>query len=182
MARGRALAALLALLGACTELRADESNEHAVKAAFVSKFARFVEWPQAGRCPDHFTIAVLGKDAFTDALQRAIEGREVRERPTRVRRVTAVGQVEPCSLLWLGAAEEKHLEAVLGELGRVPVLVVGDATGFTSRGGMIGLFVENERVGFDVNVGAAERAGLRISSRLLGLARAVAKGDEGKRR
>jgi hypothetical protein len=177
----RTAAALLALLG-CSEARAEDSLEHAIKAAFVSKFARFVEWPPSARCPDHLTIAVLGGDAFADALERAVDGKQVRERPLRVRRVNTLAEVEPCSLLWLGGAEAARLESTLGDLGQSPVLVVGDGSGFTSRGGMIGLFVEHERVGFDVNVGAAETAGLKISSRLLGLARAVAKGGQGGRR
>jgi hypothetical protein len=65
----------------------------------------------------------------------------------------------------------------VSRLGGAPVLVVSDEAHFASRGGMIGFFRDADRVRFEVNPAAAEAAGLRISSRLLGLAKVVSTGS-----
>ena len=69
---------------------------------------------------------------------------------------------------------EKDVEGLLSEVG-TGVLTVGEAPGFLRAGGIIGFVVENRRVRFDVNQGAAARARLRISSKLLSVARSVEK-------
>jgi uncharacterized protein DUF4154 len=153
---------------------ADDPLEYAVKAALVYKVARFVEWPKGEACPSgSITVAVLGEDRFGAALDRALEGRRLGDRPVRVQRLARAEDVPVCTVLWLGADQAERLPALAERLRSRFVVMVGDAAGFARRGGMIGLPVENERVVIEVNPEAAAAGGVTISSRLVGVARLV---------
>jgi hypothetical protein len=150
-------------------------REHEVKAAFLYHFAQLVEWPESAGGPgEPFVVAVVGEDPFGPALE-ALAGKSVRARPIEVRRYSSAGAmdgVRPQLLFAGGDAEavDRALAAVEGQ----PVLTVGERAGFAERGGMIGFRVTPEgRVGFDINLRRAERAGLKMSSQLLKLARIV---------
>jgi hypothetical protein len=151
------------------------SPEHVVKAAFLYNFTRFVEWPAAPvDCTTApLNIAVLGQDPFGPALDRTVAGRRVGSQPIRVQRLRRAAEIEPCTLLFVTAAESERLAEVLGALRGRPVLVVGESPGFARRGGAIGFHVDGKRVRFETNRQAAAAAGLTLSSRLLALASAV---------
>jgi hypothetical protein len=154
-------------------------REHDVKAAFLYHFAQLVEWPEAAGAPgDPFVVGVVGPDPFGAALEQALHGKSVRSRPLEVRRfptVGALGAARPQVLFVAGDADavERALAAVAGH----PVLTVGERAQFAESGGMIGFRVTPEgRIGFDINLRQAERAGLRMRSQLLKLARIVGEG------
>ena len=136
-------------------------REHEVKAAFLYHFAQLVDWPEAAGGPgEPFVVAVVGRDPFGTALE-ALAGKSVRARPHLL---FAGGDAE---------AVDRALAAVDGQ----PVLTVGELAGFAERGGMIGFRVTPDgRVGFDINLRRAERAGFRMRSQLLKLARIVGDG------
>ena len=153
-------------------------REHEVKAAFLYHFAQLVDWPEAAGGPgEPFVVAVVGEDPFGSALE-ALAGKSVRARPIEVRRyasAAAMDRARPHLLFAGGDAEavDRTLAAVDGQ----PVLTVGERAGFAERGGMIGFRVTPDgRVGFDINLRRAERAGLRMRSQLLKLARIVGDG------
>jgi len=177
--KGRALAlALLALLwagvlcGAAREAHAANS-EYQVKAAFLYNFMKFVEWPGDGlNNPGTLTLGILGKDPFGDALD------EVRDKTAKGRRVLivhlrGVEEARECDLLFVCASEKGRLPQILRGVQGARVLTVADQEGFCQAGGIINLVFVNHRVGFEVNVAAANRARLRVSSQLLKLARLV---------
>jgi len=92
-------------------------------------------------------------------------------------RVAAI--VGACLLAWATAATElppteaEIIDDVLAGSGWNPLLTVGDSAGFCRQGGAIGFFLEDGKVRFEINVAAAERRGLRVSSSLLRLARII---------
>jgi hypothetical protein len=94
-------------------------------------------------------------------------------RSLAIRRFASVAALEPCEILFISSSEMPHLPEILARLQRAPVLTVGEADRFARRGGMIGFFYENNRVRLEVNREAAESAGLRVSSKLLTVARLV---------
>jgi YfiR/HmsC-like len=147
--------------------------EYEVKAAFLLNFARFVEWPSFGEVPSSapFSICILGDDPFGQTLDQIVRGEKIDNRPLAVRRVRR--PQDQCQVLFVPASES-DVARILKEVGP-GVLTVGEAPDFLRNGGMIDFVVENRRVRFDVNRAAAERASLRISSRLLGVARSVVK-------
>lgn len=150
-------------------------KEYEVKAAYLYNFGKFVDWPEQAfadpRAP--MTIGVLGEDPFGPALDELVRGRTLHDRPVTVRRLRDAGDAAGCHILFIAVADSAPLEAILARLRGRPVLTVGDSGGFLLRGGIVGLRLEAERVRFDIDLDAADRAGLRINSQLLKLAGAV---------
>jgi hypothetical protein len=158
----------------------DHLPEYAVKAAFLYHFAHFVEWSAARTDATTVTIGVLGKDPFGEILDSAVLGKTVAGRRVTVRRFTTVEDLQPCDILFVSSSEAARLPEVLLRLGKHPVLTVGEADRFARRGGMIGFFFEEGRVRLEVNVGAADAAGLHISAKLLSVARLVKREGGGR--
>ncbi len=167
------LAMLLAMLAPGMPAQ-DVREEYQVKAAYLFNFAKFVEWPaQAFRAPDApLVLCVAGRDPFGGVLA-AYERRIVHGRELRVRRNVAVGELRGCHLLYVSESEERRLAPTLAAAVDMPVVTVSDLDGFIDAGGMIGLVEADARIQFEVNLGSASRAGIRVSAQLLRLARRV---------
>jgi YfiR/HmsC-like len=150
-------------------------SEYEVKAAFIYNFAKYVSWPEASTSEKKkpFVIGVIGKDPFGQALDAAMRGRSVEGRAVFVERYGKVEEVADCDILFISSSEKNNLHRILEALHKAPVLTVGDMDQFAERGGMINLTTEEKRVRFEINVEAAERAGLKPGSQLLRLARIV---------
>lgn len=149
--------------------------EYAVKAAFLYNFAKFVEWPKEAPAAlaSKVTICVLGADPFAEILDQTVAGKTVGERGMTIVRVGRVSDAVACAIVFVSASEAPHLRSVLAAFHGLPVLTVGDVDGFAEAGGIIGMFLENNRVRFEINVQAADEAHLNISSKLLSLGRLV---------
>ena len=148
--------------------------EYLVKAAFLYHFVEFVDWPERSPLPrGTITIGVLGRDPFGDVLDKAVLGKTAAGRTLVIRRFASIETLEDCEILFVSASEMPHLPAVLARLRDAAVLTVGEGDKFARRGGMIGFFNEDNRVRLEVNRSASEKAGLRLSSKLLALARLV---------
>jgi hypothetical protein len=174
-------ASLLCLAAAIpTWAQAPPSVEYQVKAAFLLNFVKFIEWPseafQNEKAP--VTLCVFGHDPFGSALDDIIRGRIVNNRSVLVRRINEMRDLKSCQLVFVSAADDKRLPEVLISLKDASAIVVGETEGFAERGGGIQFFLEDNRLRFAVNVDAAQRARLKVSSKLLALARIVH--DEGR--
>ena len=143
------------------------SSEYELKAAFLFNFAKFVDWPPntfAG--PDApFLVCVLGTDPFGGTLDNALRGKVIAEHP--------VSDISGCQILFVAASESHLLPEVLAKIRGQYVLVIGESDDFASSGGAIQFTLEENRVRFFINPDAADRAGLKISSKLLALAKIV---------
>lgn len=159
---------------------AQTPSEHLIKAAFLYNFAKFVEWPAkafpSAKTP--LTICILGEDPFGSDLDETIDGETVNERKLVAKRVKRVQDGEPCHVLFISSSEKERLPEVLGAVKRSSMLTVGETERFAKLGGIINFTLEENKVRFEINVDAADRAGLKISSKLLKLARVIR--DEGK--
>jgi hypothetical protein len=146
--------------------------EYEVKAAFLYKFASFVEWPALS--PDgQVCIGVLGADPFGASLDETIRGKSVNGRGFAIRRIKSGQDASACQIVFVSPSEKKTLPRILAALEGVPVLTVGDTPGFCESGGIVNLEVQDSKVRLQVNLEAAEKAGLRLSSKLLSLATVV---------
>lgn len=178
-ARLRACAVVLAcaVLAASSTARAGAAprREYEIKAAFLYHFARYVEWPEEDPPTprDAFVIAVVGRDPFGGALDRIASTRTVGNRKIAVRRFESPDDCAPCDVLFVSSSEADRLHGVLARTKGAHTLVVGDTKGFARRGVAINFFIERNKVRFEINPAAARRAGLKISSKLLRLARIV---------
>jgi hypothetical protein len=156
-------------------LRAE--SEYDVKAAFLFKFTKFVEWPaNAFSGPEApFVIGIVGYDPFEGGLDRLIEGNTTGNRRLEVRHISAgdAAALRGCQMIFVSASEQRRLPAILSALQGRPVLVVGESEGFASAGGMFGFALRESHLGIEINSGAARQARLKISSQLLNLAKLV---------
>jgi len=151
-------------------------TEVQVKAAFVYKFGAFVEWPAAAfPAPGApLAIGVLGADELADELERIAAGRKVQDRSVTIRRLQRGESFAGLHVLFVGGAEGPRLAPILERAKGQPVLVVTDAPhGPPPRGSMINFVPEDDRVRFDVALAPAEEGRLKISARLLAVARKV---------
>ena len=146
-----------------------------VKEALIYNFTKFVQWdPSPAAFPGRrFRLCILGKDRFGEAFDRKLAERTIGGKPIMVLRANDLAQLETCNLLFVSSSEEAALSKVIGSTVGSPVLTIGETQGFFDAGGIIRLVVENNKVRFDINAAAAKRAGLKISSQLLKLARDV---------
>jgi hypothetical protein len=145
--------------------------EYEVKAGYLLNFLRFVEWPEpaAGQAKEPFFVCIIGDDPFRDVLDRLVEGETVNSRPIVVRRLQR--WQEPCHLLFVSGSERDAFR-ILRQTGP-GVLTVGESTGFLDADGMINFVVIDRRVRFDINLAAAQGSSVKLSSRLLSVARTV---------
>lgn len=156
-------------------LRVQAVNEYQVKAAFLYNFAKFVEWPDppAGPSKETLTLCIVGQDPFGDILDQVTKGKTVNGRELAVRRLTGPEEARSCQMVFIAASERRRIPAILEGLKRADVLTVGETESFAQLGGVINFVLQGDRVHFEINLDAAERAGLRISSKLLSLAKIV---------
>ena len=172
-------AALLAPLGGLHPAHAagDLASEAEVKAAMLYNFALFIGWPENAHpgAEAPFVIGVVGVDPLGPALDLAVEGKRIRDRRVTVRRwasvETARAHLRDCQLLYVSDSEAPDVPALLAALRDNPVVTVSSLPGFARQGGHVEFFLEAHRIRFEINPGATDRCGLRVSSKLLSLAR-----------
>jgi hypothetical protein len=157
------------------------AEEYSVKAAFLFHFAQFVEWPEETfkDASSPLTYCTIGEDPFHGSLDAALNGKTIVARPFRVLHFKQPREIQGCQVLFIGAEEKKILPAILAGVKGNSVLTVGESERFVQDGGMIGFFLEENKIRFEVNLEAAQKAKLRISSRLLALAKSVIGGQRG---
>ncbi len=158
------------------------SNEAEVKAAFVYNFLKFVDWPAASlpRAEGPFTVAIVGEGPVAAATASLLNGKRVSAHPLAVVHVKPGDPLGNVHAVFITGADRKDAERTLASMPSAPVLTISDDAHFAARGGMIGLYVEDRRVRFEVNTDATDARGLRVSSRLLALARLVRSGANGQ--
>jgi len=150
-------------------------TEYQIKAAFLYNFAKFIEWP-AEAFPNAgapIIIGVVGEDPFGDVLDQTIQGKTVNGRPLAVRRLKGGQGLKACHIIFIGSSEKKHLSQVLEDLKGSDILTVGETDRFTQLGGIINFIMDGDKVRFEINADTVERTRLKISSKLLTLAKVV---------
>jgi YfiR/HmsC-like len=162
-------------------VRAQEAlTEYQVKAAYLFNFLKFVEYPSESFTDSlaPIVIGVVGDDPFGDALPQVVLGKTVQGRDLVIRVYRSGEDLRGAHILFISASERKKMPMILSGLRGSSVLTVSDAAGFLDAGGMIQFLNENDRVRFAINVDATSRAKLKMSSKLLSLAKVV--GGNGK--
>lgn len=148
-------------------------GEYEVKAAFLYQFTLYVTWPKEIEGHGTFGIGIVGDDPFDAALDRAVAGKTVQGLPVVVRRFRRAADVDSCQIVFLGRRDEPQAAALLERTRRRPVLTVGETRAFLDRGGILRFRLAENRVRFEMSPRAADDAGLKVSSRLYGVAEIV---------
>jgi len=150
-------------------------TESHIKALFLVKFARYVEWPantySATNLP--ITIGVLGRDDFGDDLPKAIAGQTVNGRGFVIKHLAADDELGGCQILFISDSEASHMDKILARAGALPILTVGEDKPFAQNNGIIDFLHKGDNIRLEINLTTANQAGLKISSRLLSVADVV---------
>jgi hypothetical protein len=151
------------------------TSGYEVKTAFLFNFAKFIEWPAGSFATPQspFTICVLGQDPFGNILDDTLRGKTIGDRPLAVRRLKDKSEARSCQIVFVSSAESPHVADIVGTLRGTNVLLIGETSGFAASGGTIEFTLEDNHVRFTINADAANRSGLKFSSKLLALAQIV---------
>jgi len=146
-------------------------SEHEIESAMLYNFTKFVEWPD-GALGESGAPVVVGvwNDGFVSVLEAALLNKTVYGHPIVVRRLNSSAEAKSCAVLLVGAADRKEIARIVQAVGRSPVLTIGERSQFSRLGGVIAFIRDGHRIRFEINLDAAERAGLHVSSKLLRLA------------
>jgi hypothetical protein len=157
-----------------TGLAQTRASESAVKAAYLFHFAQFVRWPATAHVAGQpFTICVVGEDPFGRILDTTVAREVIDGHRITVKRVERVTRATGCHIAYVGDMEEERIDGVIRTLASTPALTVSDLPRFIARGGILQFVSINNRVRFEINLGAADAAGLVLSSELARVASAV---------
>jgi hypothetical protein len=173
-----ALVLVAMLSSACApvdQAQAEPLGEYQLKAAFLFNFAKFIDWPGASFSSPQspFIICILGTDPFGHAMDDVLQDKSIDNRPVTISRPKNITQAKQCHMVFVSQSETARLTDILQQLRGAHVLLVGESDGFAAAGGTIQFIREDNHVRFLINPDAADRAGLKVSSKLLSLARVV---------
>jgi hypothetical protein len=153
-----------------------QDREYQIKAEFLERFTRFIEWPADSSVSDPsspFTVCVIGENPYGTYLQDLAAVERIHKKQIEVSDISSVAQIPSCNLLFISKSEKGALTSILNLTSEKPILTVGDSPGFADRGVLINFYEDLGYVRFEINPGAVRRSGLKFSSRLLKLGRLI---------
>lgn len=165
---------ILLVIGFQAETLASSGREYKIKAAFLLNFVKFIEWP-----PGAFTssevpvvLGILGNDPFGEAIE-ALGQKRVKGRAIKIKRLKDLGSATGCHILFVSNSEKDALNGIFQSLEDRAILTVGETELFAQKGGIINFITDKNKIRFEINITAADRVNLKISSKLLKLAKVI---------
>jgi len=156
-----------------------QNREYQVKAAFIYNFTKFIDWPEnkATNGNELITIGIIGKDPFKKAFEpiksKQSNGKIALKHFDSFTKLKKAETLKKCHILFICSSEKNNLKNILTVLKDSSVLTIADTKGFLEAGVIINFVIEEKKVGFEVNLAIANKAGLKIRSRLLRLAKKI---------
>ena len=144
-------------------------SEYEIKAAFLYNFTRFITWNEAPAEVNELTLCVFGKNPFGDVLA-GLDGRVSQGRTLRLAFPQSLSETDRCQVLFVGNAKARNLPSITEYARARNMLTISEIPDFVDEGGIIGYVKEGNVIRFEINLTAAQQAGLHINSRLLELA------------
>ncbi len=153
-----------------------ESREYVLKAGFIYNFTKFIDWPRKTKADikaEGYRFCVVGRDPFGEILDRLAEKLKRKNKALIIQPQVSLEEVSRCHILFIGKSEKSRVDQILAWVDGLPVLVVGDTPGYAQKGVGINFFILGNKIRFEINRNAVEKAGLQVSSELLNLAKIV---------
>jgi hypothetical protein len=165
---------LVAFSSAVVSADQQKAGEYQVKALFLYNFLNFVDWPAGSsfNSSPAINVCIVGDDPFADALDD-IRNETVKGKKLAIRMYRPFDEPEGCHLLFIPASEKSRAGQILRSVREENVLTVSDTFEEGRQGAIISFFIEQKKVRFAINIEAAKKAGLKISSKLLRLAKII---------
>jgi len=174
-------AALLVVLAGLTATitQAAQFSVDAVKAAYLFRFAQYVEWPQSLPPNVPFVIGVNGAEDVAVHLERLVPGLSVDGRPVKVQRVTRVQELDGIQILFISAKNFSRTRSLRARAIEKPILLVTEDDSGLDGGAIINFIEVNRNLRFEISLNAADRSGLKVNSALLSVAARVERRPQG---
>ena len=175
-ARNSLFTAALVFLGWGAYAQTGTLHEYELKAGVLYHILEYVEWPAGSKTSNSpcIQIGLLGEIPFAEALG-VLDGKTMQGRKVIVKRFSRAADAVDCQVLFIGASEKPRLPEIVEDLKNHAILTVGEVEGFATKGGMINLIAEQNRIVMEINREVAGQAHLNISSQLLKLAKVFPK-------
>lgn len=173
------LVAILPCLAAmpvlCPASAYPDTREYAVKAVFLERFARFVEWPgESDDTAGPFVVAVIGENPFGPFLNRLYSKQKIKNRKVVIRYLSeSTEHIPDCHILFISASMEEDIQSIVSATKDRPILTIGDTKGFAEKKVHINLYSEDEKYPFEINPGAVRDSGLEMDHLLMNLAKII---------
>lgn len=167
---------LVGLLAVASVAGAQNYSEYEVKAAFLVNFGKFVEWPDKAfdKPGSPLVIGIVGTDPFGDILEKTVKGRTINGRSWKIVRFKSASEIGYCHILFVSSSEKGRMRQIIHAVANKPVLTVGDELEeFCQLGGIINFSRRQSKYGFEINKITADEKKIRMSSKLLMLAKII---------
>lgn len=151
-----------------------EISEYDLKAVFLERFTRFVEWPADSNINDPtkpFILGVVGKNQFGSRIEEISDTLRIRDKRVVVRYISQMGQIDGCHLLFISGKTRLKVTDIVNFTKDKPILMVSDTKGYANKGVYINYFFEKDKLRFEINQTAVTQSKLKMSSMLLQRAR-----------
>ncbi len=153
-----------------------QKTEYEIKAAYLERFTRFIDWPNESNVEDttrSFILTVIGKTQFVDILKRDYRIQKIRNKKVELRFISNPGEIQDCHLLYIAKSEKNNISKILSVTNSKPILTISDCKGCAEKGILINLYMDDNRIRFEINESAARESQLYISYLLYNNARIV---------
>jgi hypothetical protein len=170
-AAGLSATALSAAAAPGSQLEAAPASS--IRAGMLVNFVKFTDWPPESGAGTQLTLCVVDDPAVAEALETMTRGRSIERRQLVLKRMKLDGPLAECQLLYVAGVNRDKTRQLLARVKDAPVFTVSDFEEFAPLGGVVHFFVQGGRMRFAVNPAAAQRARLKLSSQLLGVATIV---------
>jgi hypothetical protein len=162
-----------------TVLQAAQFSVDAVKAAYLFRFAQYVEWPQSLPADNPFVIGITGAEDVAVHLERLVPGLSVNGHLVKVRRVTRAQELAGVHILFIGRESFKRTRSLRAIAIAKPILLVTENESGLDGGAVINFIEVNRNLRFEISMNAADRSGLKVNSALLSVAARVERRPQG---
>jgi hypothetical protein len=150
------------------------SKEYEIKAAFIYRLTQFMEWPtnRFSSSSEPITLGIAGTDPFGNTIDTVLKNQKVGERDIHIKRLESsiTAAHTNCHLLFLGAGGAGDTEKIVSTLRDHAILTIGEEEEFTRNGGHVRLYIQDNKLRFEINIAAFERSGLKLHSQVMKLA------------
>lgn len=153
-----------------------QTGEYTIKAAFLERFTRFIEWPEESAVSDtteSFVLGVIGENPFGSILEQLYATQKMKNKEVEIHSLSNLDEISGCHLLFISKSKEKELSKILSLTKDKPILTISDINGFADKGVLINLYLTEDKIRFEINETAIRDSGLSISYLLLNAAKII---------
>ncbi|MEZ5359763.1 MAG: YfiR family protein [Candidatus Zixiibacteriota bacterium] len=161
-----------------------QTSEYTMKAIYLERFSRFIDWPKVADIEDTsrpFILTVIGENPFGESLAAVFKDQKILKKQVIISYVDSVEHIDSCHMLFIASSEKNNIDHIIDRVKDLGVLTVGDTEGFAEKGVLINLYLAEGKVRFEVNEAAVKESEFNISYHLMRMAKIVNSKEEVKK-